>query len=48
MTTKINKVDIGFKAGAFADGVGVLCGDDLERVQRVFRSDGDLVTKNFN
>ena len=27
-TTKITKEDIGFKAGAFSDDVGVLCGGD--------------------
>ena len=34
--TTITKDEIGYKAGAFADDVGVLCGGDLKSVCRVF------------
>ena len=36
LVSKISKEEIGFKAGAFADDVGVLCGGDLLSVRRVF------------
>ena len=35
-TTKISKEDISFKAGAFADDIGVLCGGDLLSIKKVF------------
>ena len=36
LVSKISKEEIGFKAGAFADDVGVLCGGDQLSVRRVF------------
>ena len=34
--SKITKIDVYYKGGAFVDDVGVLCGGDLNSVQRVF------------
>ena len=43
---KIYKEEIGFKAGAFADDVGALCGGDSESVKRVFMQYEKLTRKS--
>ena len=45
-TTKISKEDISFKAGAFADDIGVLCGGDLLSIKKVFQQYGKLTRRS--
>ena len=46
LKTPIDKEDIGFKAGAFADDVGALCKGDSRSVQRVFTQYERLTRKS--
>ena len=45
-TCKISKEDIGFKAGAFADDVGVLCGGNQLSIRKVFEQYGKLTRRS--